>query len=196
MTVLRLERLAAGLLDPVLALLGPALLARSGGIVFLTVADPECLRAERLLAHAGIRATSALGSPAPPRSLVAASGRSLVPAASVVHDAVLVRNVPLGQACVALVSRPWVWRQRTQRRARCRALLAGAESAYVWSRQAWASAAALRDPAVRDVLRPIVFDRATDEPPAPTHLGYAMDGALERWAFPEQWALPERPAFP
>ena len=183
MTVLRLERLAVGMVDTVLARLGPTLLERSGGMVYLTVADPERERAERLLANVGVRATEALGPPAPPRSLVAASGRSLAPAAPVTHDAVILRSVPLGEACVALVGRRWVWRQRTQRRARCRALLAGAEAAYVWSRQAWASAAVLRDPAVRAALRPIVFERAPDQPPAPTHLGYASDGALERWAF-------------
>ena len=124
MTVLRLERIAAGSVDDAIASLGAVTLARSPDGAFAEVDDARVDRCTRALAFAGVRATATTVELAPPAGTRVAIGRDLGPLAPRVLalDLVHVRALPLGPETRRLL-RTWPWRRLDPgRRARCRDL--------------------------------------------------------------------------
>jgi hypothetical protein len=183
-TVLRLERIAAGSVDDAIASLGAVTLARSPDGAFAEVDDARVERCTRALAFAGVRATATTVQLAPPAGTRVAIGRDLGPLAPRVLalDLVHVRALPLGPETRRLL-RTWPWRRlEPGQRARCRDLLRGEDAILGWRRRAWASAGVLRTAEVRRVVRPVVFDHAAIGAP-PERRSFARDRAIGDWLF-------------
>lgn len=183
MTVLRLERRSRGPFGPVLAELGQATFCRQPGSAHAVVAGPPVAEAVRAFAFAGIAAVPCDIDVRPPRDLLLARGLDLTPLPGLdVFDVVRIERVPLGRATREMLRRRWagILPPDDAARARCRSLLRGEDVLVAWDRRVWGSRAALRSPAARRVLRPVVFDRA-DDPPMLRGRARASDDAVARW---------------
>lgn len=128
---------------------------------YLETAYDDAAPAVRALAFAGVRATEVRRDLGPPAGTRVASGRAPVPLPSdlVALDIVRVHRLSPGEA-TAPQRGQWPFRKSGADRRRRRALLRGDLVVLAWQRHGWARAQSLRAPAVRPVLRPVVFDRA------------------------------------
>ncbi len=186
MTILRLDRRGDGHLDLALAAIDAVTLARTPAGAFAEVPHADVQGLTRALALAGVAAVPCEASLEPAPGLHPAAGRDLSPliAGAVALDLVRLRRLPLAESTREALRRDWHGLRPPSRegRERCRSLLRGEDAAFAWTRQAWATAAALRTRTVRAVLRPIVFDRAALER-ASEGRTYGRDGLLGKWLF-------------
>lgn len=184
MTVLRLEQRSRGSLGRVLAQLGQAAFCRRPGSAHAVVADLLVVEAVRAFAFAGIAAVPCDVDISPPRDLLLARGLDLtpLPAGLDVFDLVRIERISLGCATRETLRRRWagILPPDDAARARCRSLLRAEDALVAWDRRVWGSRAALRSPAARRLLRPVVFDRA-DEPAVLRGRARASDDAIGRW---------------
>jgi hypothetical protein len=183
-TVLRCERLAAGDVDAAIASLGAVTLARTPTGAFVEVEGDVSDRARRLLAYAGVQATTCLETLAPQPGTRAAIGRDLtpLPLPSLALDLVHIRSLPLGPETARLLTRALLRRPNAARLALARDLLSGVEASFGWRRRAWTTRHVLRTAEVRRVLRPVVFDIAAIGAP-PERRAFARQGSIARWLF-------------
>lgn len=185
MAVVRIAGGSPGALDRSLIGLGSLALARCGGEVWVEVADGGLGALCRQLAFSGVAAAPADSFPAGDPTLVPAVGRTLapLPAGSGGVDIVWLSAVPLRAMSRDLLRPRLRWRPDGVRRERCRALLCGDDVCFAWRRRCWLGAVSVRDPRVRAVARPIVFDREALASTSPAGRVYASAGAVGRWAF-------------
>lgn len=185
MAAIRIAGASPEALDRSLIGLGSLILARRGGEVWVEVADGELGALCRQLAFSGVATAPADSFPAADPMLVPAVGRTLapLPAGSAGVDIVWLSAVPLRIVSRELLGPRLRWRPDGTRRERCRALLRGEDECFAWRRRCWLGAVALRDPRVRAVARPIVFDREALASTSPAGQVYLSAGAVGRWAF-------------
>lgn len=187
MTVLRLEAVAGTAVDLSLSTLEAVTLVRRPDGRYADVVQFEVARMVRALAYAGIDAVPCASDLETPARTFPAIGCDLrpVPAAVMASDVVRVRRLSIGEATAELLRRRW-WGLRAApptSRERCRAVLRGDDSLLAWTRRAWGTRAALRTPAARSSLRPVVFDRAAFDRADLRSRAFARDAALGRWLF-------------
>ncbi len=187
MTSLRLRSVRGIAVEPALARVGSAVLARRPDGVFAEVSPAETDAFIRALAFAGIAAAPCVVDLAPPPGTRAAIGRDLAPVADLVPalDVVDVRRLCLGAATRESLARGWRALRPPSRaqRERCRALLRGEDTAFAWRRRVWATRAVLKAAASRVALRPIVFDVDALTHPRDEGRALASDGRIARWLF-------------
>ncbi|GAC1462886.1 MAG: hypothetical protein NVSMB8_14600 [Candidatus Limnocylindrales bacterium] len=154
---------------------------RQDGRVHLALTSaPAGLLREAALAGIALRPASVRPMERPPAA-TEAHGRDLrpIPCDGGTIDRIAVCPVPLADATRALLRRPIrAIPLAAQRRARCGALLHGEDVAFRVSRVVWCPRTALRQPAFRRSLRPVVFDRGGG---APELARTARSGDLATW---------------
>lgn len=171
-----LERVVAAELDGPLVSLGSFRLVRSDTGLSIELGPDLIADATAMLARAGMRIASRGSALSRRPGMVAAVVPHLDPIVSAgVVDALHVRALGAGEATARLARRSY-FRRRPDDGA-VRAVLAGTDRAFVWSRIVFARPRAIR--ALRGV-RPVVFDRgALDR--HEERIAFVGASALTRW---------------
>jgi len=173
-----------GAIDAAVAAARSVRLIAAGDALYADVASVRAPAFVRALAYAGIAADPVTDVPEPDRSAVPAIAERLDPLPPGIGalDVLWVEAVPLAVATRrSLGPRIVRWLRGDARRSRCRELLRGNEQLLAWERRAWISRAAIGDPRVRRVIRPIVFERVAMEPLQRSHLCRRESGEISRW---------------